>query len=163
MARNHSLEANKGKLTDIKNNIDQKKKELSELQEQKQAIWDVRTTLEGTNIDEKAKSEIVDETNSALLDNSNKGKELSSEMNSDFKMMDELKQESQEAISDAETQRSNLQGAKSLLDRFGLGKSMENAISELNESQKSEEDYISMVNDVEHTASAISQALNNLG
>lgn len=59
--------------------------------------------------------------------NSEKGQELSDEMNEDIKSMEDMKQNTMESMSDAQKQKESIQRKQKLLDKFGLGSSLENA------------------------------------
>ena len=160
MASNHSLDRNKGKLSDIKTNIEAKKAEVTKLEEQKQALLDAGTEIQGSDqLDEKAKASIMEELQNSLEENSEKGEELSSEMNTDFQEIEEMKQETQDAMAANQKERSRLESTKSLLDRFGLGDHLEEGISELDDNMSEEQEFNDSLMETEKEAQEVASRL----
>lgn len=125
------IEDKKNKVSDIKKNIETKKGELEQLEKHKQELLDAGTDMQGSEIDDDSQATIMELINEALEDNAEKGKELSSEMNSDLESIEGMKQETQESVKSNESQRKSIESKKALLDKFGIGGKLESAISEL--------------------------------
>lgn len=125
------IEDKKNKVSDIKKNIETKKGELEQLENRKQELLDAGTDMQGSEIDEDSQATIMELINGALEDNAEKGKELSSEMNRDLESIEGMKQETQDSVKSNESQRKSIESKKALLDKFGIGKKLESAISEL--------------------------------
>lgn len=157
-----NLERNKGKVDEIKQNIEAKKGELAKLEENKEKLMDAGTDIQGSEIDEEVQETIMEQINRALEENAEKGTELSGEMDSDARQLDELKQETSESISSNDEQKSKLEQKKALLDRFGLGGSLEDAISELDDNKQDLEEFNEELIETEKEMHEVSHKLSSL-
>lgn len=157
-----NLERNKGKVDEIKQNIEAKKGELAKLEENKEKLMDAGTDIQGSEIDEEVQETIMEQINRALEENAEKGTELSGEMDSDARQLDELKQETSESISSNDEQKSKLEQKKALLDRFGLGGSLEDAISELDDNKQDLEEFNEELIETEREMHEVSHKLSSL-
>lgn len=157
---NFSLDRSKGKVSDIKQNIENKKGELAQLEENKQKLLDAGTDIQGADIDENVQNQIMQEINRALEDNAEKGKELSDEMNEDAKDLEDLKQETQASMESNKTEREKLQEKQSVLDKIGLGGSLDDALTELDDNMgdltEFQESLIETERDMDETAKRLS-------
>lgn len=162
MAHNRSIDANRGKVKDIDGNFKSKEKQLQELEQNKEAFREERRALENSNIDDRVKRDLAELTNEAWRENSEKAKELSRQMDGDFKMLDELMEESELAIADIDKSISKVEATGRLLDVLGLGKSLDGAIQELDESREEEQELIAMIRDVMKDGANISSDLNRV-
>ena len=157
---NFSLDRSKGKVSDIKQNIENKKGELAQLEENKQKLLDAGTDIQGADIDENVQNQIMQEINRALEDNAEKGKELSDEMNEDAKDLEDLKQEAQASMESNKTEREKLQEKQSVLDKIGLGGSLDDALTELDDNMgdltEFQESLIETERDMDETAKRLS-------
>jgi len=131
MAKGVNLDQRKGQITDIKGNIESKKGQLENLTEQKKALLEAGTEVQGTGLDDRVIQTVMDSINQSLQDVESKGSELSSEMNSDAQMLEEIREDTERDIESTEAERRSLEQKKSLLDRFGLGASLDQGLSEL--------------------------------
>lgn len=136
MGKNYDLSKSKEGIKEIKTNLENKKGELSKLEEQKQQLLDAITDVEGAKIDDSTKKVIEDSLKSSLEANKNKGGELSNELGKEMKRMEEIKQDAMESMSDASNQKSSLMKKKSMLDRFGIGKMLDGATKHLDQNMK---------------------------
>jgi len=157
-----NLDRNKGKVSDIKQNIDNKKGELAKLEENKEKLLEAGTDIQGSDIDENVQKQILQEINQALEDNAEKGQELSDEMNDDANDLEEMKQETAESMDSNDEERSKLEQKKALLDRFGLGGSLDDALSELDDNKKDLEEFNDTLIETEKEMHEVSQKLSSL-
>lgn len=131
----HSIDKVKDKQCDVKRNIDTKKSELSQLEQRKQSLMDSGTEVQNSNMDDEIKKQVMELINGELEMNSDKGKELSSEMQDDLQSLTEMKIEVKEMLEDTKDNRQKLEQEKSVLDKFGLGKNIDSAISDMSSSE----------------------------
>ena len=127
---------------DIKQNIENKRGEASQLEEQKQKLLDAGMEVQDSDLDEDVQQALMDLINQALEDNSEKAEEISSEMNADVSDIEEMKQETQDSMASNRAQRASIEQKKSLLDRFGIGSSLDAALSELDDNQTNLEGFM---------------------
>lgn len=131
MGKGVNLDQRKGQITDIKGNIETKKNQLDNLTEQKKVLLEAGTEIQGTSLDNRVIQTVMDSINQSLRDVESKGSELSAELSSDAQMLEEIREDTERDIESAEAERRSLEQKKSLLDRFGLGASLDQGLSEL--------------------------------
>ncbi len=158
----HNIDKVKDKQGDIKRNLDTKKNELSQLEERKQALLDSGMNVQNSDMDESTKRLVMEQINQALEENSEKGKEFSSEMTDDLMSLEDMKQEVSEMAESTEQERKNLEQKKSVLDKFGLGKNIDSAISEMDNSKSQLENVQVDLIETEREVSEIARQLNSL-
>lgn len=158
----HNIDKVKDKQGDIKRNLDTKKNELSQLEERKQALLDSGMNVQNSDMDESTKRLVMEQINQALEENSEKGKEFSSEMTDDLMSLEDMKQEVSEMAESTEQERKNLEQKKSVLDKFGLGKNIDSAISEMDNSKSQLENVQGDLIETEREVSEIARQLNSL-
>ena len=132
----YSIEKTKSQVGDIKKRIETKQGELAGLEDNKQALLDAGMEVQGSNLDERTQQTVMDAINSALDANAKKGQELASEMSDDLSALEDMRQETQESMESNAQERSSLESKKNLLDKFGLGGSLDRGISELDENRQ---------------------------
>lgn len=132
----YSIEKTRSQVGDIKKRIETKQGELSGLEQNKQALLDAGMELQGSNLDERTQQTVMDAINSALDANAQKGQELASEMSADLSTLEDMRQETQESMESNARERSSLESKKSLLDKFGLGSSLDRGISDLDDNRQ---------------------------
>lgn len=130
----YSIDKVKDKQSDVKRNLDIKKEKLNQLEERKQTLLDSGMDIQNSNMDEKNKRAIMELINKELEENSEKGEELSEDMQDDLDLLTEMKDEVTEMIESSKQERKNLENKKSILDKFGMGKNIDDAISEIDDS-----------------------------
>ena len=157
-----SIERNKGKVSDIKQNIETKRGELEHLEKTKEGLLESGMEVQGSDIDENAQRRLMAQINQALEANAEKGKELSAEMNSDAKMLDDMKVETQESTKSNLEQRKDFEKKKGLLDKFGLGDKMETAISELDDNKSQFDDLNQNLIDTAKELDSVANKLSSL-
>ena len=158
----HNIDKVKDKQSDIKRNLDTKKKELNQLEERKQALLDSGIDVQNSDMDESTKRLVMEQINQALEENSEKGKEFSSEITDDLMSLEDMKQEISEMTESTEQERRNLEQKKSILDKFGLGKNIDSAISEMDDSKSQLENVHGDLIETELEVSDIARQLNSL-
>lgn len=158
----HSIDKVKDKQCDVKRNIDTKKSELSQLEQHKQSLLDSGTEVQNSNMDDEIKKQVMELINGELEMNSDKGKELSSKMQDDLQSLTEMKIEVSEMLESTEDNRQKLEQKKSILDKFGLGKNIDSAISDMSSSENQLNELGDSLLGTEEELNKTSQRLNML-
>lgn len=158
----HSIDKIKDKQCDVKRNIDTKKSELSQLEQRKQSLLDSGTEVQNSNMDDEIKKQVMELINGELEMNSDKGKELSSKMLDDLQSLTEMKIEVSEMLESTEDNRQKLEQKKSILDKFGLGKNIDSAISDMSSSENQLNELGDSLLGTEEELNKTSQRLNML-
>lgn len=140
-----SIDRTRGKVSDIQQNIENKKSELSQLEDQKKELLDAGTAVQDSDIDENVQKLIMEKINEALEDNSEKAQEISTEMNSDVSDIEEMKKETQESTDSNAKERGSIEQKKRLLDRFGIGSSLDSALSDLDDNKRNLDDLMGLL------------------
>lgn len=138
----YSIDRSRGKVSDIKQNIEQKRNEAKSLEENKRELLDAGLEIQDSDLDENVQRRLLQEIAEALEDNSEKAEELSDEMNPDVTDIEDMKQETQLSTESNMSERSSLEQKKQLLDRFGIGSSIDAAISDLDGNRADLEDFM---------------------
>ena len=138
----YSIDRSRGKVSDIKQNIEQKRNEAKSLEENKRELLDARLEIQDSDLEENVQRRLLQEIAEALEDNSEKAEELSDEMNPDVTDIEDMKQETQLSTESNMSERSSLEQKKQLLDRFGIGSSIDAAISDLDGNRADLEDFM---------------------
>lgn len=157
-----NLDRNKGRVSDIKQNIENKKGELTKLEENKEKLIEAGTDIQASDIDENVKKQILQELNLALEDNAEKGQDLSNEMNDDANDLEKMKQETLDSMGSNDEERKKIEQKKALLDRVGLGSSLDDALSELDDNKKDLEEFNESLIETEKEMHEVSQKLSLL-
>lgn len=137
----YNLERNKGKVSDIKQNIDTKKGELKNLEENKENLLEAGMEVQASEIDEDVQEVLMEQINQALEANAEKGDELADDMNADAKDLENMKLETQESVHSNIEERSSLEKKQELLEKFGLGNKLDGALSELDNNKSQLEEF----------------------
>lgn len=138
----YSIDRSRGKVSDIKQNIEQKRNEAKSLEENKRELLDAGLEIQDSDLEESVQRRLLQEIAEALEDNSEKAEELSDEMNPDVTDIEDMKQETQLSTESNMSERSSLEQKKQLLDRFGIGSSIDAAISDLDGNRADLEDFM---------------------
>lgn len=157
-----NLDRNKGRVSDIKQNIENKKGELTKLEENKEKLIEAGTDIQASDIDENVQKQILQELNLALEDNAEKGQDLSNEMNDDANDLEKMKQETLDSMGSNDEERKKIEQKKALLDRVGLGSSLDDALSELDDNKKDLEEFNESLIETEKEMHEVSQKLSLL-
>lgn len=157
-----SIDRNKGKISDIKQNIENNKGELAKLEENKQNLLDAGTDIQASDIDEDTQKKIMDLINQALEENAEKGEECADAMTDDVKDLEDMRQETQESMQSNEQEKEKLEKKKALLDRVGLGGSLEEGIAELDDNRMQLDELMDNLSNTEQELNAVSQKLRAL-
>lgn len=157
-----NIDSSKGKVTDIKGNIDTKKKELSDLEKKKQQLIDGRLELDDAHMDEETQRIVAEGLAKAREKITERGKELSSELDSDASMLEEMAQETDDVKSDTDAQRKKTEQKKALLDKVGLGAPLESAINKMADSSAQLSDLRSSITETSQDVRNLQTQLGNL-
>lgn len=157
-----NLDRNKGRVSDIKQNIENKKGELTKLEENKEKLIEAGTDIQASDIDENVQKQILQELNLALENNAEKGQDLSNEMNGDANDLEKMKQETLDSMGSNDEERKKIEQKKALLDRVGLGSSLDDALSELDDNKKDLEEFNESLIETEKEMHEVSQKLSLL-
>ena len=158
----HSIDKVKDRQNEIKQNLETKKGELSELGEQKQSALEIGKEVQDSNMDDDAKRNVMDLINQELEDISEKGKELSTEMGDDFSSLEDAKEEVSEMSESTEQERRKLEQKKSFFEKFGHGKNIDSAISEMDDSQTRLDELRNSLLEDEKALTEVSHKLSSL-
>lgn len=158
----YSLERNKGKVSDIKQNIDTKKSELKNLEENKENLLEAGREVQRSEIDEDVQKTLMDQINQVLEANAEKGDELADDMNADAKDLEDMKQETQESMQSNIEERSSLEKKQQMLERFGMGNKLDSALSELDDNKSQLEDFKQSLIETSQEVDKVSQGLRSL-
>ena len=126
-----NLENRKSQISDIKNNIESKKGDLDDLRQQKSALLEAGSEIQGSGLDDRIMNVLMDSINQSLESVEDQGRTLSAEMNADAQKLEQIREENDSEIETAASEKQMLENKKALLDRFGLGGALEQGISEL--------------------------------
>lgn len=157
-----NIDSSKGEVTDIKGNIDTKKKELSDLEKKKQQLIDGRLELDDAHMDEETQRIVAEGLAKAREKITERGKELSSELDSDASMLEEMAQETDDVKSDTDAQRKKTEQKKALLDKVGLGASLDSAINKMTDSSAQLSDLRSSITEASQEVRNLQTQLGNL-
>lgn len=147
---------------DVQRSLEQKKGELSQLEENKSALLEAGTEVQGSEMDEKVKQTVMELINSELEANAEKGKEKSQEMTEDLQKLESSKEEVETMKESSASERQKLENKKNLLERFGLGGQMDSAISDMENHEQELDDLHQSLMDDEQELNAVSQKLSGL-
>lgn len=159
---NFNVEKTKDKVSDVKRNLDVKKRDLEQLESQKQALLDAVTDIQASDIDEDTQRTVMDLINQSLEETAEKGSELSQEMTADFENIENMKQETQASIESNQKEKSGLERKKALLDKMGLGDKLEESIHELDDNKQILTDLNLSLAETEKELNAVSAKLDML-
>ena len=158
----YSIDKTKNQINEIKKNIEVKKGELTKLEETKQALIEGGMEIQGSKLDEKTQKIVMDVIDSALDENAEKGEELASDMNTDMSVLEDMKQETQESMESNSQERASLERKKAMMERFGLGRPIEEGISELDDNSQELSDVQQALIDAQKELSDVSTKLSSL-
>ena len=137
----YDLKRNKGKVTDIKTNIEHNQETLNHLETTKENLNDARMSIEASDMDEDVKQAAIDSLNRSLRENSEEAKETSENMRADVEDIENLKQETQETMDSTASEQKKLEQKKAILDKFGMGNLLEESIESTEQSHMELEEF----------------------
>ena len=158
----YNVEKTKNKIGEIKKKIETNKGELSNLEKNKQELLDAGVSVQGADLDEKVQKTVMDAINNALEANAEKGQELNSELSENMSDLESLKQNTQNSLESAKSEKAKIEHKKALLDKLGLGQHLERGISDLENNQKELGDINKELIDAQREISATSTKLDLL-
>ncbi len=159
---NYNIDRTKGKVEDIQQNLEVKKGELKELKANKEKILEAGMNIQASKIDEKVQRQLMESINDSLKENAEKGEALSKEMESDFKDIENMKQETNESEKSNLEEKDRLERVKDLLKPFGLDKKIEEGIRILEDNHEQLEDIKNSLISTEKELNNVSNQLNTL-
>lgn len=157
-----SIDRNKGKISDIKQNIENNKSELHNLENNKQELLDLGTAVQVSDLDEDHQQVLMEKINEDLEENAEKGKEIAETMTSDFQNVEGIRQETQESLNSNAQVKSKFEHKKAMLDKFGLGRGMEEGIAELDDNRMELEGLMDDLSNTEKELTEVSRKLQSL-
>ncbi|MBP3885998.1 MAG: hypothetical protein J6D54_13815 [Olsenella sp.] len=155
----YSIKETRGKISDIKGRLEDKRAETEKLEENRQALLDAGTDVQGSDIDEDAQQTIMDLINQALEDNSDKAQEVSDEIGQDLSELEGMQQDTQQSLESNQQERGKVEQKKSLLDRVGLGGSLDGALGEFDDNRADLEDVRQELTDTSQEADELVRRL----
>lgn len=160
MGRSYDMKKHQEDVKEIKKNLEAKKAESEGLEQNKQQLMEAMTEVLGAKLDDNVVEAIHEAVNNALEANSEKGQEISDDMNRDIATLENIKQETQESINDAQKEKDTISKKQSLLEKFGIGSSLDSAVKELDanveELEALNEDVTETMNEAMEIASKLS-------
>ena len=132
------------------------------LEKNKQELLDAGVSVQGADLDEKVQKTVMDAINNALEANAEKGQELNSELSENMSDLESLKQNTQNSLESAKSEKAKIEHKKALLDKLGLGQHLERGISDLENNQKELGDINKELIDAQREISATSTKLDLL-
>lgn len=161
MAR-YNIDRSKSNVSEIKESILEKQKKWENLESLKQKVFYGGIDLESANMDEEARIVLSEGLRKAREKITERGKELSSELNEDKAELEEISQETGDVQTDTEVQLRSTEQKRMLLDKVGLGASLDNAISKMDSSVGELSDLQGNISDVTRELMMTQMRLNDL-
>ena len=160
--KSFKIEQAKSKQNEIRKNIEQKENRLRELDESKEKLMEAGMEIQASDIDEEIKNTIMDRINSGLKEISEKGKEETEEMDGNLKELEEIKSETEESLESNLSESEKLAAKKEFLDKLGLGRTLDNAVNDLQSNQQDLESLKESLLEDEKKLMDIAHQLENL-
>lgn len=153
MAKEFNIEHSKSKITEIKKGIEDKKKTLDNLKQQKKNLMDAGGAVSASDLDSVVQETLIESINASLQEVENKAYDVSKDANKNLQEIEQIRQDVDEDISDSNSTKKNLDQTKRVLDSFGAGKSLEKGLdkldSHLQETTEFKGEVISAMKDLE--------------
>ena len=155
-----SFELRKHQVREIKQNIEAKKTEAAQFEKKKEELLGAMTEISGAKLDEGVLETVKDMINSALEENREQAEKTSSEMNEDISRLENIKQETEESIEDAQKNKESLNQKQKILEKINAGGVLENAVQEIDTNLQELESFnnetIETMREAEKVASSLS-------
>ena len=153
MAKEFNIEQSKSKITEIKKGIEDKKKTLDNLKQQKKNLMDAGGAVSASDLDSVVQETLIESINASLQEVENKAYDVSKGANKNLQEIEQIRQDVDEDISDSNSTKKKLDQTKRLLDSLGAGKSLEKGLdkldSHLQETTEFKGEVISAMKDLE--------------
>ena len=133
MAENFSIEHSRTKITEVKKTIEDKKQKLDELKQQKKSLMDAGLALDSSNLDSAVQATLIESINDSLRDVENKAYDVSKDANQNLQILEQIRQNVDDEITDSQKAKKKLDQTKKLLDTLGVGKSLEKGVNKLDD------------------------------
>ena len=153
MAKEFNIEHSKSKITEIKKGIEDKKKTLDNLKQQKKNLMDAGGAVSASDLDSVVQETLIESINASLQEVENKAYDVSKDANKNLQEIEQIRQDVDEDISDSNSTKKKLDQTKRVLDSLGAGKSLEKGLdkldSHLQETTEFKGEVISAMKDLE--------------
>lgn len=153
MAKEFNIEQSKSKITEIKKGIEDKKKTLDNLKQQKKNLMDAGGAVSASDLDSVVQETLIESINASLQEVENKAYDVSKGANKNLQEIEQIRQDVDEDISDSNSTKKKLDQTKRVLDSLGAGKSLEKGLdkldSHLQETTEFKGEVISAMKDLE--------------
>lgn len=153
MAKEFNIEHSKSKITEIKKGIEDKKKTLDNLEQQKKNLMDAGGAVSASDLDSVVQETLIESINASLQEVENKAYDVSKDANKNLQEIEQIRQDVDEDISDSNSTKKKLDQTKRVLDSLGAGKSLEKGLdkldSHLQETTEFKGEVISAMKDLE--------------
>lgn len=153
MAKEFNIEHSKSKITEIKKGIEDKKKTLDNLKQQKKNLMDAGGAVSASDLDSVVQETLIESINASLQEVENKAYDVSKDANKNLQEIEQIRQDVDEDISDSNSTKKKLDQTKRVLDSLGAGKSLEKGLdkldSHLQETTEFKGEVISAIKDLE--------------
>ena len=162
MAKGYDTKRSRGEIKEVQESLEKKKSELSGLERNKQGLMDAMNSVLGAELDEKTKEIVHQAIDDALEKNKEQGENLNDEMNEGFSRLEEVIQETDGSRQSAINEKKSLEGKQKIVERFGIGNSLEKGINELDNNISELESISDEARDVMKELSSVAQKLGML-
>lgn len=149
---NFNFEKAHSRTGELRQSVENKKGIVEKLETTKKQINDARTEIEGSDISEESKEVIIEAFNEKREEISEQADQLSDELGSDLKELEDVIQEVKESQDSNQDEQKRLEQKKSLLEKLGMGAVMQESIDILKRDDSQLEDLIHAVIDARKEA-----------
>lgn len=153
MADNYNMEQSRARITEVRETIENKRQQLDTLKEQKEALLDVKVSLDSSNLDATMQKTIMDSIDGSLEQVEQKSYEISKDANQNLRDLEKIRQDVEDDLTDTEKTQRGMDKTKQLLDKLGLGKSLDSGLNKLDDHRQNaeglKEEVISAMADLE--------------
>lgn len=131
-----SLEKSRNKISELKQEVNNKKGIVERLKESKEQVIAARAEIEGAGISEEYKEVIAKALEVKREQISEEGEKIGSEIGKDLKEIESEMQEVQEAGDSNATQQKSVESKKAILEKIGMGGMLDVAFDQLSNEGK---------------------------
>lgn len=161
MAKNFNMEQSKSKITEIKQTIEEKKKTLDDLEQQKKSLLDAGIAVGSSDLDGAIQETLIESINDSLRGIDDKVYDVSKDANKSMNEIEQIRENVDADISDSNRAKKKLDQTKRILDSLGAGKTLEEGLNKLdNHLQETTEfkgEVISAMQDLESVYSQLNR------
>lgn len=146
-------------LDNVRKTIDEKKEKLGEMNESKQELLEMRKTIDGLDIDEDVKNNMIELLNESYENLQDQGKQESEDLDSTAKESDDIKSEIMNAENDTKAAAESLSSKSKVLEKLGINvfdEAKAEAEASLQELQELKEESITNIDEIMKLAQELS-------